>query len=116
MPLFPFCEEETDGSYIEHKQCSDRHMLDYIYGVQRYPEKALADGTQGMAVVSFIIERDGRITSIKTARSVSPEIDEEALYIVEAMALELPPWYAGIQGETVVRVQFNLPIKFRLPR
>lgn len=116
MPMFSDCEGETDGSYMEIKQCADMKMLDFIYDLQQYPEKAIADGSEGMAIVSFIVERDGRITSIKTVRGVSPEIDEEALYIVETMALESHPWRPGYHDGEAVRTQFNLPIKFRLPR
>lgn len=114
MPLFPGCD--TTLSYAELKTCADQLMLDYIYGLLNYPEDALAEGIQGIAVVSFVVERDGRLTSLKCTRPVCPSIKSEALYIVDAMALDLPPWVPGLQYGKAVRVQFNLPIKFRLPR
>jgi|AntRauTorckE5430_2_1112549.scaffolds.fasta_scaffold01729_4 protein TonB len=96
---------ETDGSYAELKRCASERMVDFIYGLQRYPEQAIVDGVSGMAVVSFIIERDGRITSVYTTRSISPEIDSEALYIVDAMAMELVPWRPGYSDGKAVQVQ-----------
>jgi protein TonB len=91
----PAVDGETDGSCAELKRCANERMVDFIYDLQRYPEQAIVDGVSGMAVVSFIIERDGRITSVYTTRSISPEIDSEASYIVDAMAMELAPWRPG---------------------
>jgi protein TonB len=114
MPLFPGCEDEL--SYRDMKQCADKKMIKFIYDVQQYPEDALEDGIEGMAVVSFIVERDGRITSVECVRDVCPSIKAESLYMVDVMALDLPPWSPGMQDGELVRVQFNLPIRFRLPR
>jgi TonB family protein len=114
MPLFPGCEDAYD--YAEMKQCADRKMIEYIYDLQVYPEDALEDEIEGMAVVSFIVEKDGRITSLECVREVCPSIKAEALYMVDVMAVDLPPWNPGKQDGKLVRVQFNLPIKFRLPR
>lgn len=114
MPLFPGCD--TTLSYAEQKQCADLLMIEYIYGLLHYPEDAIAEGIEGMAVVSFVVERDGRLTNLKCPRPVCPSIKSEALYIVDAMALDLPPWVPGLHYGKAVRVQFNLPIKFRLPR
>jgi protein TonB len=114
MPMFPGCDASLD--YHELKQCADKKMLAFVYGTLNYPEDALEDGIEGMAVVSFIVEKDGRMTSIKCTRPVCPSIKSESLYIVDVMALDLEPWRPGKQDGKHVRVQFNLPIKFRLPR
>ncbi|WP_020569440.1 energy transducer TonB [Neolewinella persica] len=114
MPLFPGCDNTLE--YMKLKQCSDKKMLEFIYGTLRYPEDAIEDGIEGMAVVSFIVEKDGRMTSINATRTVCPSITEESLYIIDVMAMDLPPWRPGMQGGKPVRVHVNLPIKFRLPR
>lgn len=67
-----------------------------------------------MAVISFIVERDGRITSARIVRDPGEGTGEEALRLVDIMAWELPPWSHGEYYDESVRVQFNLPIKFRL--
>ncbi|MFK8164770.1 MAG: energy transducer TonB [Lewinella sp.] len=114
MPLFPGCDTMLDYRALKH--CSDNKMLDFIYENLQYPEDALEEGIEGVAVVSFIVERDGRITSVKSVRPICPSINAESLYLVDMMALDVGPWSPGWQDGKLVRVQFNLPIRFRLPR
>jgi protein TonB len=114
MPIFPGCDENL--SYQEMLRCADKKMIGFIYDNLAYPEDALEDEIEGMAVVSFIVEIDGRVTSVRSSRPVCPSIKEESLYLVDMMALDFGPWRPGFQDGKPVRVQFNLPIKFRLPR
>lgn len=71
----------------------------------RYPDT----DAQGRVFVSFVVERDGSLTDVKIIRSVSPELDAEALRVIR-MA---PKWKPGMQGGQPVRVQFNIPINFQ---
>ncbi|MEO0732006.1 MAG: energy transducer TonB [Bacteroidota bacterium] len=114
MPLFLNREEMELDSYAEMKAAADKAMLNFIYTEVKYPKEDFAAGTEGMAVVTFIVERDGRITSVETMRSVSPDIDAEALRVIDVMAWELPPWEPGHHYGEPVRTRFNLPIMFRI--
>jgi len=71
----------------------------------RYPDT----DAQGRVFVSFVVERDGSLSNVKILRSVSPELDAEALRVIR-MA---PKWKPGMQGGQPVRVQFNIPINFQ---
>jgi protein TonB len=71
----------------------------------RYPDT----DAQGRVFVSFVVERDGSLSNVKILRSVSPELDAEALRVIR-MA---PKWKPGKQGGQPVRVQFNIPINFQ---
>lgn len=108
FPLFPGCEHIQD--YEERKRCSDRELLTFIYSRIRYPSHARQYGVEGMAVVSFIIEKDGKVSDIKVVRGLDTDISEE----VARIASLLPVWEPGTQDGVPVRVQFNLPIKFKL--
>lgn len=108
MPSFPGCENLAGTP--EYKTCADRKMLEFIYSNVRYPARARQFGVEGLAVVSFIVEKDGRITAIKSVRGVSQDIRAEVFRIVGMM----PTWYPGEQDGEVVRVQFNLPVRFKL--
>ncbi|WP_116127926.1 energy transducer TonB [Lewinella sp. IMCC34183] len=108
MPLFPGCERLTD--YAAQKKCADRAMLEFIYRTVRYPDRARRYGVQGMAVVSFIIETDGRVTGITPLMGLNEDIRREIVRIVELM----PRWHPGRVDGQAVRVQFNLPVKFEL--
>ena len=85
-------------------------LYKYLADNIKYPEKAKADMIEGRVLVNFVIEKDGSVTNAKVLRSVSDEIDAEALRVVSAM----PQWKPGMLQDTPVRVQYNLPIVFKL--
>ncbi len=109
MPRYPGCEN-MEGTTKEKKSCADRKMLEYIYGNISYPEKARELSVSGMALFQFVVEKNGDISEIKTLRGVCKEIEEECLGIIKNM----PKWIPGKQRGNPVRVQFTLPVKFKL--
>ncbi len=95
MPMFPGGEKA---------------MYTYIAKNVTYPEKTKQAGIQGRVFIGFIVEKDGSITDVKIDRGVSPEIDQEAIRVIESM----PNWKPGEQKGKPVRVQYRLPLKFTL--
>ena len=85
-------------------------LYKYLAENIKYPEQAKSDGIQGRVFVRFVIEADGSVTSAQVLRGIGGGCDEEALRVVEAM----PKWTPGMQQGKPVRVQFNLPITFKL--
>ena len=75
-----------------------------------YPEIAKEQGVQGTVFVSFIVEKDGRLTHINILKGVSSEIDKEVIRVVKKM----PAWKAGTNKGEMVRVRLNMPVKFLL--
>ncbi len=109
MPRFPGCEDQN-LEQAELKKCAERKMLEHIYSNLEYPQKAIDSGTEGMAVISFVIQEDGSLSDIKLLRSVSPECDSAALKVIN----EFPNWIPGKQAGKPVPVHFNLPIRFKM--
>lgn len=85
-------------------------LYKYLAENIKYPEQAKSDGIQGRVFVRFVIEADGSVTNAQVLRGIGGGCDEEALRVVEAM----PKWTPGMQQGKPVRVQFNLPITFKL--
>lgn len=112
MPLFPGCDDQ--GTYAEKKPCADRKMLEFIYRNIKYPKAARDNGTEGMVVVSFVVEKDGSISTLKTQRDIGDGCGVEALRVVGLMQEQNIRWTPGKQRGREVRVQFNLPIRFKL--
>lgn len=112
MPMFPGCDGLSN--YEERKNCSDKKMLAFIYKNVKYPSLARENGVEGTVVISFVIEKNGAISNIKTLREVGGGCSEAAKSVVEKMQSLPQKWIAGKQGNEKVRVQFNLPIKFKL--
>lgn len=106
---FPGCNlDELDET--EAKICSDKKLLNYIYGNIKYPAEARKNGVEGMIVVSFVIDENGQIQNPKVIRDIGAGVGEEGLRVVKGM----PNWIPGEVDGKVVKVGFNLPIKFKL--
>ena len=86
-------------------------MMSFLQKNIKYPAEAKEKGDEGRVIVQFVVEKDGSIVEPKVVKSVSPELDAEALRVVQMM----PKWKPGQQRGKNVRVQFTLPVSFRLP-
>ena len=60
--------------------------------------------------MQFVVERDGSLTGVRSVRFVSESLDAEARRVVA----EMPRWYPGYHDGEPARVQFVLPLAFRL--
>lgn len=85
-------------------------LMQYLAENIRYPKKAQQEGTQGRVTVQFIVEKDGSISHTSILRSVHPELDAEAMRVINTM----PKWKPGTQRGEVVRVKYTIPVMFRL--
>lgn len=75
-----------------------------------YPADAAEAGIMGKVVVSFVIEKDGSISNARVIRKKHPSLNAEAIRIVKKM----PKWNPGRNNGQPVRVEYNLPITFKL--
>lgn len=76
----------------------------------KYPEKAKTDNVSGKVYVSFVISKTGKVKDAKVIKSVSSEIDAEALRVIKSM----PDWTPGTKGGKKADVEMTLPINFQL--
>ena len=109
MPRFAGCEE-LDGTNSDKKLCAERKMLKFIYSKINYPTIARENGIEGIVMISFIVEKDGTITSPEILRDIGGGCGKDALRVISQM----PNWTPGYQRTQAVRVQFRIPIKFEL--
>lgn len=88
-----------------------RFLDSYLHQTINYPEKAKKSHIQGIAAVTFVIEKDGSLSDIRVAKSSgSDDLDAEAVRVMKIC----PNWYPGIQNDRYVRVQYTVPIRFSL--
>lgn len=76
----------------------------------KYPERAAKNGMQGKVIVRFVVWKDGSVRQATIVRSVGPELDKEALRVVNSM----PKWIPGYNDGKPAAVWFTLPITFNL--
>lgn len=95
MPMFP----GGDGA-----------LLQYIANNTTYPEAAKEANIQGRVIVRFAVTATGGISNASILKGVSPELNAEALRVVNT----LPEFKPGKQGGKPVPVWYMVPITFTL--
>jgi TonB family protein len=88
----------------------DEARMKYLQENITYPEEARNEGIEGTVYVSFVVEANGSTSDVRILRGIGGGCDEEAVRVISQM----PAWQPGEQRGEAVRVQFNMPIKFKL--
>ena len=88
----------------------DVARIKYLNENIQYPQMARESGIQGRVFVTFVVEKDGSVTDVRVLRGIGGGCDEEAVMVIKNM----PKWVPGKQRGKPVRVQFNMPILFKL--
>ena len=88
----------------------DAKMYEYLGKNIKYPQIARETGIQGRVFVNFVVEPDGSVSNVTVLRGIGGGCDEEAMRVVKNM----PKWKPGKQRGKPVRVQYMLPVNFRL--
>jgi len=75
----------------------------------KYPDKARRAGIEGRVTIQFIVNEEGEVEDPKVLRGIGGGADEEALRCVKEAKFQ-----PGRQRGKPVRVQYSLPVVFRL--
>ena len=75
-----------------------------------YPRYAEKNRIEGRVIVSFVVQKDGSIAEIEVMDSPHELLSEEAVRVVKLM----PNWIPGECKGEPAKVQFVLPIVFKL--
>jgi len=108
VPVFPGCEDFTENS--DRKDCFQLQLLTFVSENFVYSERARQMKIQGRVLISFVVEKDGSISSIQVIRSVDPWLDDEAVRVIS----NLPQIEPAKQRGQPVRMSFVVPIKIEL--
>lgn len=97
MPQFPGGEEALMKFLKEHIQ---------------YPPEAAKNNIQGRVILQFVVEKTGKVGTVKVLRSVDESLDREAVRAVKT----LPDFTPGsLNDGRKVNVWYTLPVNFLLP-
>ena len=78
----------------------------------KYPMEAQKKGIYGRVIAKFVVKSDGTCDNFQVIRSISPELDAEALRVLKLM----PKWKPGTQRGKAVDVWYTLPVSFSLQK
>ena len=84
-------------------------LMQHIKKNLKYPSRAASRGIQGVAEVSFFVEKDGSLTNIGPNNGCDYYLMKEAIRVVKLM----PKWTPGEKNGSPVRVKYILPCTFR---
>lgn len=87
-------------------------MLKFFQDNIRYPKEAKRKNISGKVYITFVVEKDGSISNPRILRDIGGGCGAEAIRVATMM----PKWTPGQQRHRSVRVQFNLPVNFELPK
>jgi len=110
MARFPGCSTDKHKTKESMQKCSETQLLGFIYGRIQYPHLARLHGIEGTALISFIVEKDGRISNSRIIRDVRAGCGDQALRVVR----EMPIWIPAKKDDKPVRMRFYLPVRFKL--
>ncbi|WP_426492093.1 TonB family protein [Hymenobacter sp. 102] len=88
-------------------------LLTLLTDIQRrttYPQPLIRQGVTGKVQVAFVVDAQGRIRQARIRESVHPELDAEALRVVNS----LQGWTPGRLDGEPVDVLFGLPVTFTI--
>ena len=85
-------------------------LMEFLKENVKYPPMAAKRKTQGRVVMTFVVDKTGKVTEIKVAKSVDIYLDTEAIRVCKL----LPDFIPARQNGEPVSVWFTLPITFKL--
>ena len=115
---FEYVEEEVEEEVIYDVAedpamfpGGDAALMNFLKKNIKYPRISRDNGSQGRAIVRFVVNTDGSIQNIEVIKSTGDMyLDKEAVRLVEIM----PKWTPARQSGKPVRVKYVLPVSFRL--
>jgi TonB family protein len=111
MPFFVGCEHLL-ASDPAKRTCSDRALAKFVSSQLVYPDSAAQRNIEGMVVVSFTVNEEGKIANSLILRDIGGGCGAAAIEVVKAM----PDWEPALHEGRNVAVRLNLPIQFAFKR
>lgn len=85
-------------------------LKEWVYQYIKYPDSAIAEGTEGTERVEFIVDKGGSVKSINIIKSLSDDIDSEVIKVLKGS----PKWKPATLNGSPVSVKIVLPVEFIL--
>lgn len=113
MPVLPSCR--TLSSNEERKSCTDAELIKYMKQNIHYPDTTGDNNLTDLAIVEFVVSKDGQIINIKIIKNTEGGYANELVRVLHKMNDDNIVWTPGQQDGEKVMVQFYLPMRFKMP-
>ncbi len=110
-PLSGAAVAKADGAASQSADELDRLPRATYRRPPTYPVDMRQSGTEGEAVIRFVVGVDGRVARAEVVRSTHPSFEAPALEAVKTWQFD-----AGRKGGVAVNTQLEMPIRFSLAK
>lgn len=76
----------------------------------RYPDYERANNIEGTVVLSFVVDKNGKVADVRIIKNISHNIDKEAVRVISSSR----SWTPGYEYGRPVRVQYTQSLNFAL--
>lgn len=108
MPLFCNCAHLTAKE--DKEQCNYLEIQKFLQKNLRYPVRLKDEGKQGIAVVEYVVDQQGKIANVAVKNPTEKAFAKEAERVVKL----LPCMKPAKQHNRSVAVTYKIPIRFVL--
>lgn len=109
MPYFSGCDQYEDGT-PDKRECSNHALITFISQSVEYPEAAKLADLEGTVYVSFVVNKNGRISDGVILKDIGGNCGKEAIRVIENM----PPWEPAYDNGYPVAIKLSMPIQFKM--
>lgn len=107
MPTFPGCDE---GDMV----CARQKMAAFVNAHIQMPDAAKEAETGGVAMVAFVVGKNGKISDVVLKKDPGFGMGAEAVRLVNLMQEEKIKWEPGREDGKKVDVQMVMPVSFSM--
>lgn len=94
---------------VEIKPTPQNGMEDFYQNIAKNFKTPDVEGLRGKIILTFVVEKDGRMTNIKVLKDIGYGTGKEAIRAIK----NYKGWLAGEQRGRKVRCTYSLPISIQ---
>lgn len=95
------------------ERCSSRALAEWAKTSVVYPEADLAEGSDGLEYVTFVINKKGEVSSVNRVESKMEACEGCSKAVLDAV-LKMPNWQPAMLNGKPVDVVVTLPVRFKM--
>lgn len=108
---FPGCTELLDE---QRASCNTINLRNFLAQKLVYPSTAAEKRIEGEVKINVVIDTFGQMGAIRITKKVDPELDKEALRVVQLLKEEGRVWAPAKMKDQKVVSEWTIPVRFLL--
>ncbi len=124
IPIIRGCANLSSATQEDQRECMQYQIAKHVGENFEFPEKTRQMGIQGKIYITFVIEKNGKLSNVniskgvehdykgagRKVRAAAKELDKEAIRVIKLLEFLEPAFQRG----KPVRMSFTMPINAKL--